>query len=278
MLEIAPSFKRLVNFNAWLIPLMAAFLLTDKTRGIFVENFYLISIIVVFFEVIFYILKFSAIEESESDKYLDKKGVSWDIEYCELRFCTLEDDEGTLEIYNSWFPPSVSMDDDEYDKIIERGQFVRVAEAHLKRGSSKQVKIVGYYSLFCLSKNTYDKLRRGAIKEKDLKSDDVLDIDDRQAFVIYIPEICESKDVNVGQILVRDLIRYAFYALNKNENIQFFAAWPFTKYGKRFVQTLKMQKAPGRFFFQRLYCLSRRSAVSKPQPSGEFKPRRRITF
>ncbi|MBK6707341.1 MAG: hypothetical protein IPG54_07555 [Sphingomonadales bacterium] len=153
-----------------------------------------------------------------------------------LRFCKAEDNESTEEIYFEWFDKSLSIDDTEYEKIVERNQFVRVAEVVTKNAYGKSTFVAGYYAVFTISSTTLDDLYSGKLKEKDLTSSHVLDINSPDAAVLYICEVVSSKRCSVREALMSDMLSYIVHIISKNSNIKKISTWPYTRYGKKLVQ------------------------------------------
>jgi hypothetical protein len=272
--------KVFFSVNAWIVATFVAALSIDESvREFVVQNitWFLVGFVVFQLALVSSIWIYAR-NQFTPDSPIVSSDPSWHVESLEIRFCNPQDSLGTESVYHEWFTDDVAIDDDEYDKIVARGGFVRVIEADLKKGGSEQRIIVGYYSVFPIKIETFDLLRTGKKKEQDLLCSDVLDPSDPNAKVLYIPEICESKGRNVGPALVRDLIRYVSHTMHNNKNISYIAAWPYTKYGKKLINDFGMKPAVGRRFFQKVYCMSRVSAETNRLPSGGFKDRRRISF
>lgn len=196
----------------------------------------------------------------------------------DIRFATRHDFTEVIRVFHQWFTDDVSINDTDYLQIMSRKGHLRVAEVTLSNGNYVEKRIIGYYSVWPLSRQTYDKLCRGKMREMDLKHQDVLDIHDPTAEIIYVPEICVSKGCDVGPILLRDLLRYAYHLLGTKEQIQTIAAWPYTKYGKRLTRAFHMKKARGRPFFQKIVEIHRNLIESISPPKGGFKEKFTIHY
>lgn len=170
-----------------------------------------------------------------------------------MRFCTRDDTESTESVYEEWFSQSLSIDDQEYGKIVDRGQFVRVAEVTKKHSYGESIFVAGYYAVFPISQATLDKLYAGKLKEKDLKSTDILDIDNRSASILYICEAVSSKKCSVRHELMGDLYSYCAYLISTNANIRKIATWPYTKYGIKSVKKRKFRPIKAGFFGSNFY-------------------------
>jgi hypothetical protein len=192
-------------------------------------------------------------------------------ERLEVRFATTKDFVETEAIYHEWFKPALSIDDEEYLKIMDRGSFIRLAEATIGTETHAYKTIIGFYDIWPISGATYDGLARGNIREKDLTSDDVLDVSDPLASTLYIPEICVSKGWDVGPQLLRDLMRYIDHIVQQNCNIVRVAAWPYTKEGKRLIEGSKMTRARWRPFKAPIHQVPIAIVRRLPKPTGQFK-------
>lgn len=195
----------------------------------------------------------------------------------DFRFGMPADFCGTEQVFHEWFGPQLSIDDDEYIAILGKGPFVRIAEVSLSHGAHESKQIVGYYAVLPMARVTYERLAAGKLKESDLKADMVLDFDDPNAVVLYIPEICASKKWDIGGSLLRDLLRYAIKALQDHPHIEIVSAWPYTKYGRRLVRDYMMKPRHGKLF-GKLHEISRALALALPRPKTPFEERWSITY
>jgi len=154
-----------------------------------------------------------------------------------LRFAAPADYSALLLVYSDWFPHQLSVDNAEYRHLLCRGSFVRLMEFVYSSGRSE---VVGYYGVWPISRQTFEALVEGTLKEKDFTSKDVLDWADPAAQVLYTSEICRFKShPDAGQALLSDMMDYVQTMLQKHENLAHIGAWAYSKIGlslcKRFL-------------------------------------------
>lgn len=195
------------------------------------------------------------------------------------RFATSHDFSGTSRVYHEWFKPHLSIDDGEYCKLMDRGEFVRVVEVKHSAGSQKGRLVAGFYSVWPLSLDVFDQMAGGHLRERDFNSAMVLSPSDPNAAVLYVPEICASKrawDVARGP-LVTDMARYIGHLLTQNPHIQNVAAWPYTRQGRRYVNWAKMKRVGGGWL-HKFYWATRDNVLTLPQTRRAFKAKWTIPF
>ena len=195
----------------------------------------------------------------------------------ELRFACESDYMGMEAVYGQWFKSNSSIADAEYCDLIRRGNLIRVAELKESSGTHEWVKIDGYYSIFPMSNSTFSALVEGSLKENQINSSLIFDPSDPRAEIIYIPEICASKDSKIGKILTRDLVKYVYYLLKINNNLEMVGAWAYSKFGERLVNDFRMTRLNANRTTPKMYKISRNAALSFP-PKGKFLPKRKIIF
>jgi hypothetical protein len=118
-----------------------------------------------------------------------------------IRFGVAEDFRQAEDVYHEWFPRSVSVDDAEFISILSRGYTARMVEV---THSSGKRQVVGYYTVWPISRATFDDLIEGKLKEKDLRASAVMPPNDSGATVLYIPEICATEVNGFGPQLLTD--------------------------------------------------------------------------
>ncbi len=258
------SIPKYFGLNGTLIFGIAVAALSSEVRSNLAQN-------AILFVVLFAALQIPILAQFKILENSKKLQWDWDNEIDDVDVCSIKmrdglpsDDESTEEVYNEWFSRSIAISDEEYQAIVGRGNFIRVAEVDcLKKGNI--IKLVrGYYAIFPLSKITFEKLCDGVLKEKNLKSEDVLDFDDPEAKILYICEILSSKKYNTTSNLMLDLRSNILKKLKNNPNIEFIGTWPYTKFGKDRVDRIKM-KPVGRkrlkhyFWEHQFYAISAQS-------------------
>ena len=174
-----------------------------------------------------------------------------------VRFGGPGDDWGTERVYDEWFSSKLSIDDEDYCKIMARCKFVRVAEVTIVKAAEKSVCIAGYYAVFPIATATFSALCDGSLKERDLTSSMILNPDDSRAGVLYVCEIVSSRKCDVRIALIGDLKSYVMDILTKNVNISKIGTWPYTKYGKKIVKNLDMQPVGRWSLLGKMYQLPR---------------------
>jgi hypothetical protein len=195
-------------------------------------------------------------------------------ERLEIRYGVPTDFSETEAIYHEWFRPSLSISDEEYIKILNRGPFMRVLEATIGIGGNRRKEILGFYDVWPLADDIFEALARGSLKERQLNAAHVLDFDDPQVTTLYVPEICVSRRFNDGSMLVRDMMRYVAHIIDRHPNIQRVAAWPYTTAGRELVKRFGMQRRRWRPFVPPIHEISSIRVKALPRPKGAFKDRR----
>jgi hypothetical protein len=218
-------------------------------------------------------------DQSTRRHFEELDGDALTIEALICRFAVADDFPGTDRVYLEWFAPQLSVDDGEYCKLMDRGEFVRVVEARHSAGSQLSKIIAGYYSVWPLSKETFEGMADGSIRERDFKSAMILSPSDPNAFVLYVPEICASKrawDI-ARSPLVADLARYIGHILIQNPQIAHVAAWPYTKQGRHYVERAKMKRL-GASWRRKFFWADRDNVLTFPQTRRPFKAKWTITY
>jgi len=218
-------------------------------------------------------------DQSTRRHFDELEGDALTVEALTCRFAAADDFPGTDRVYLEWFTPQLSVDDGEYCKLMDRGEFVRVVEARHSAGSQQSKVIAGYYSVWPLSKDTFEGMADGRIPERDFKSSMILPPSDPNAFVLYVPEICASKrawDI-ARSPLVADLARYIGHILVQNPHIAHVAAWPYTKQGRHYVERAKMRRL-GASWLRKFYWADRDNVLTLPQTRRPFKAKWTITY
>jgi hypothetical protein len=160
-----------------------------------------------------------------------------------LRDASRADFDQTEAIFTEWFPSTLSIDDEEYKTLLERGGYVRLAQAE---GPFSRAETVGFYSVWPISRRTFESLVEGTRKEKELTAMDVLQFDDHQAEVLYIPEIAIRRRSKYGPRLLRDALQYIRRRLTEHANLQTVALWAYSPNGRRLARKLGMKRTFGR--------------------------------
>lgn len=192
----------------------------------------------------------------------------------QVRFAMSTDFRPTDRVYREWFKPGLSVDDGEYCKLMDRGDFVRVVEAKHREGAQQSVVIVGYYSIWPLALSTFEAMADGRIRERQITSAMILSPSDPAARVLYVPEICASKrawEFARGP-LVFDLAHYIRHLLLQNSHLEYVAAWPYSDQGQHYVDKLRMRRV-GRSRRQKFYWASRHAVLPVLQDRQQFKPK-----
>ena len=154
-------------------------------------------------------------------------------------FSTSKMAENLDEIYDKFFKSKHEMDEKEYHDIENRKKFVRALVRSYD--TRVDVDVVGYYSVFPISRKLFDELRFGRFKESKITNDLVLDPDDGNARVLYVCEVC-SVDRNSAIQLIYDLKKYISKLSRENSQIESVGAWGYTKDGRRLIEALGMKK------------------------------------
>ncbi len=196
----------------------------------------------------------------------------------DIRFGIPDDFPATEAVYREWFRPQLSIDDADYVAILRKGPFVRVAEATFSNGTEESKRIVGYYSVWPMARDIYKKLANGTMKERELTVDMILEFNDPRATVLYLPEICASKKWDVGGPLLRDLLRYVTKILDQHTQIETVGAWPYTKYGRKLIETYRFKPSKLRGLFGKFHEISRSLALALPRPRTPFSDNWSITY
>jgi hypothetical protein len=216
-----------------------AALLSAETRSLIYNNLQL-SIFLIFsiiLSIVFYILwKNEKIKIGANPIPVKMEDIKSETK---IIFPSSDISQSTEEIYHKFFKSKHEMRDEEYNEIERRGKFIR---ASLKIFDNRAERLVtGYYSIFPISKENFDSMLSGDLRESDITNDMVLDPDDPSAEVLYICEIC-SIDDRAAIALIYDLKKYIRTMCKKNPNLVTIGAWGFSKDGRKLCELMGMRK------------------------------------
>lgn len=160
------------------------------------------------------------------------------------RFANPEDYEKLLAVYCQHFPSETILPAEEYRLLMrpERG-FVRVLEGICANGIPK---IIGFYSVWPLSRSMIDALASGGIKETAIRSVDILTFDHVEAATLYVAEIAIAKGQPFGQTLMRDARCYLLHRLAAHANLRSVSAWAYSDVGRKLASRMGMRRMIGR--------------------------------
>lgn len=194
------------------------------------------------------------------------------IESLHMRFADAKDFSGTDRIYREWFKLTLAVQDSEFCKILDRGQFVRVLEARHRDGSQRSNVIVGYYSVWPLSMATFESIADGNLQEQNIVSADVLVPSDPLAKVLYVSEICVSQQAwkYARGPLMCDFASYIGDMVRRFPNIEYVAAWPYSDHGQHYVKKSNMTPV-GKSRPQKFYWAHRDVVLTNQQTHRRFK-------
>jgi hypothetical protein len=198
------------------------------------------------------------------------------VEFATIRFGEARDAAPIDAVYHEWFSPSLSIDDAEYRKILLRGAHFRVAEGTYTSGATR---LLGFYSVWPITRDTFENLISGKLKERDMRAEMVLDPASTDAAVLYLPEICVSPSSSLGGSLLRDAIGYVTKLMEENPAVQSIGAWGYTKIGRSLVKRFCMDRRSRNGWWNTdIYEIKRDDALKLPRPRNDFKPNWRIDF
>jgi hypothetical protein len=275
-----PGLLKFAQANFGLVTLAVAILaIGDNVRTFAQENFGVLALVLAVAEAgiigTLYYLYRNYDRTVEGDPF-PEFGLKF--ERVDFRFGGPDDFPGTERVYHQWFKTQLSVDDAEFCHIAARGPFLRVAEATLVDGSEETHRIVGYYTVWPIAQSTFDKLVSGKMKERELKSEMVLSFSAPNATVLYIPEICASKEWNGGSQLVRDLQRYVLHQMEQHKHLNRIGTWPYSKYGRRLVRCFKLRRPKKGGLLGRMHEITRERALTLSRPRTPFAEKWSITY
>jgi len=188
-----------------------------------------IVLLLVVIEVITFVCVYHLVDHAPAKVPLRHAEFTLDVEAIQVRYGTGTDMPGIESVYLEWFSDELSIDDTEFVAIMQRGGHVRIAEYLCADGTRK---IEGYYSVWPLSRETYDGLKLGEIAERDLHSGMILPVNSPEAEVLYISEICALSDKVAKSMLIKDMQRYAKHLLKRSSALKVIATWGYTEIGR----------------------------------------------
>jgi hypothetical protein len=166
------------------------------------------------------------------------------IQAAKFRFGRAADFPGMEDVYHEHFDRSLSIDDAEFFKIVERNQHVRLADGLIVSTVREIRQIVGYYSAWGLAQATVDALISGQLLERDLTAKEILQFSDARASHLYIGEICATKKLEstaLRRCLLADAIDYAGMLFARHSNLRQLSTWVFSIDGNRLAHDLGLQ-------------------------------------
>jgi hypothetical protein len=193
-----------------------------------------------------------------------------------VRYASADDAEATEAIYREWFSDALSIDDAEFAKVVSRSLHVRVAEEVYSSGASQ---VVGYYSIWPMSLESYRSMVNGEIKESQFTSSMILAPNAKSANVVYVSEICVRKGSTAGSILLKDAMSYVSAIARKNTKVTCVAAWGSTPIGRSIATRMGMtrvRKKSGKL--TEFYEIGRSDAFKVLAKAPTFRPLWRISF
>ena len=144
-------------------------------------------------------------------------------------------------------------------------------------GLTAEKKVVGFYTFWPLAMATYEKMKNGDLLERNFTATDIARFDDRDAAVLYVPEIGVSKGSRFGRLLLKDALEYGCGLLSQNANFKLQAAWGYSTIGKSIASRLGMTKTPQSTENEILYELPADAARARCS-QNQFEPTRQVTL
>jgi hypothetical protein len=106
---------------------------------------------------------------------------------------------------------------------------------------SIEQEVVGYYAIFPLQLDTYEKLKNHEIDEKSIKLEDFKPLYSKQTEALYVLDLAKHQEEAIGAALLRDLVRYLSHITQKNKAIQKIGTWAYSEAGQGIASRLGME-------------------------------------
>lgn len=193
-----------------------------------------------------------------------------------IRNSCSSDGDSTEAVYLEWFPSSLSIDDAEFNKLMSRCVHVRIAEEIHAGGTTR---VVGYYSIWPMSRTNYEALVEGTLKEREFTAAMIVPPNSKTAEVLYVSEICVRKDSTAGTVLLKDAMSYILAIARRNTKVQCVAAWGSTPIGRSIATRMGMTKVSRKSGkVTQFYAIKRSDAFRVLAGASSFRPEWRVSY
>lgn len=158
-----------------------------------------------------------------------------------IRFGQGADVVGINLIARMHFPPELILSKKEIGRWLKSDKGIFRVAVRADHGGSEQ-HLVGYYAVFSLMSETYEKLKNHEIDEKNITLDDLQDPYSVKSKSIYILDLAKHSEETIGAALLRDLIRYLAHIVKRNPGIKNIGTWAFSAAGQEIALRLGMDQ------------------------------------
>lgn len=158
-----------------------------------------------------------------------------------VRFGDGTDVVGINLVARMHFPEELILSKKEIGRWLKSNKGIfRVAAKVNEAGVEQQ--IVGYYAVFPISMDLYEKLKNHEVEEKNIRLEDFYMPTSASTEALYVLDLAKHEEEAVGAALLRDLVRYLSKIATNNPHLQKVGTWAFSAAGQQIAARLGMDR------------------------------------